>query len=517
MKSLIEKAAKELLARRSARQHLLDFTLYTFPNYQVAWFHRLLCQYLDAFIAGNIKRLMVFMPPRTGKSELVSRRLPSFLLGHNPDLSIIATSYGSELARRMNRDVQRIIDSPEYRVLFPDSKLFGQNVRTTAQGTWLRNSDMFEVVGYKGYYLSTGVGGAITGSGADVAIIDDPIKNRKEADSPTYRRGVYEWFTSTLYTRLSPQGQILLTVTRWHEDDLAGRLLWASDNDPDAEKWTVVRLPAIAEAPIPEYDIRSPEDALWEQRWPLKKLMLIKASVGSRDWNSLYQQRPTAEEGNIFRKQDWNYWAPKGKNLPPVLVPLGDGKVKTVIPVELPDDLTNLVQSWDLNFKDVATSDFVAGLVMGMKGADRFFLDYTMERYSITQTMEIIRTWSIKWPKATAKLIEDAANGPAVVSLLKHEIPGLILRSPQGGKVSRAFAVQPLQEAGNLYLPHPLIAPWVNSFIANAASFPNGANDDDIDAATQGLIYYQDHTISYATSSSSSKVVSREMLKGLFG
>ena len=149
-----------------ARRHLLDFTTYTYPGYEVNWHHREICGYLDRFIAGEIKRLMIFAPPRSGKSELVSRRLPAFLLGRMPDATIIATSYGADLARRMNRDVQRIMDDDAYRRLFPDTKLWGKNVRSDAQGSWLRNSDMFEVVGHRGYYLGTGVGGSITGSGA---------------------------------------------------------------------------------------------------------------------------------------------------------------------------------------------------------------------------------------------------------------------------------------------------------------------------------------------------------------
>ena len=141
--------------------------------------------------------------------------------------------------------------------LFPDTRLFGKNIRTVAQGSWLRNSDMFEIVGRRGYYLSSGVGGSLTGSGASRAIIDDPVKNRAEANSATYRENVWDWYTSTLRTRLTPDGGVLLTCTRWHQDDLAGRLLAQAASEPGADQWTVIAFPAVAEAPIADYDARS--------------------------------------------------------------------------------------------------------------------------------------------------------------------------------------------------------------------------------------------------------------------
>jgi hypothetical protein len=149
---------------------------------------------------------MIFAQPRSGKSELVSRRLPAYILGRDPDATIIAASYGADLARRMNRDVQRIIDTPEYQRLFPDTQLWGKNVRSVADGSYLRNSDLFEVVGHRGFYMSVGVGGALTGMGSKYMVLDDPVKNRKEANSATYRQSVWEWYTSTFYTRLAPGG-----------------------------------------------------------------------------------------------------------------------------------------------------------------------------------------------------------------------------------------------------------------------------------------------------------------------
>ena len=500
---------------RAARSNLFDFTCYTYPGYAGNWHHRLICSYLDLFVAGEIKRLMIFAPPRSGKSELVSRRLPAYILGKAPDTTIIATSYGADLARRMNRDVQRIMDGDEYRRLFPESRLFGSNVRTVAQGSWLRNSDMFEVVGHRGYYLGTGVGGSVTGSGAHVAIIDDPVKNRKEANSPTYRETVFDWYTSTLYTRLTPDGQVLLTVTRWHEDDLAGRLLALAKSDPESDQWVTLILPAVSEDPVAAYDERHMAGkALWATRWGIDKLHTIKRTVGERDWASLYQQRPSPDEGEIFKRHHWRYWQPRGANLPPVTVTMADSSVIEVEAVELPARFDELLQSWDCTFKDTAASDFVAGQVLGRLGADKFLLDYVCERLGIVATMEAIRSWRIKWPKAIAILIEDKANGPAVIQMLHKEIAGLIAVDPKGGKTSRAYAAAPEVESGNVYLPHPLIAPWVGRFIGSAASFPNAAHDDDVDAFTQAIIRWQE---AGQVATAPAQVTSQATIQEMFG
>ena len=292
------------------RRALLCFTTYTMPNYAVNWHHRVICDHLDAFVARRIKRLMILAPPRTGKSELVSRRLPAYILGINPNATIIAASYGAELARRMNRDVQRIIDDERYQVLFPDTSLSGKNVRSDAQGSWLRNSDMFEVVGHGGYYRGAGVGGAVTGLGMHYGIIDDPIKNRKEANSATYRQSVWEWYTSTFYTRLAPGGNILLIVTRWHEDDLAGKVLKdaqeAKARGEPYDDWEVIEFKAIA---TEDDEHRKEGEPLWPTKFPLSQLLTIKSTIGSFEFSALYQQTPVDEENRKF-KQTWFRYRP---------------------------------------------------------------------------------------------------------------------------------------------------------------------------------------------------------------
>lgn len=334
----------------------------------------------------------------------------------------------------------------------------------------MRNSDIFEIVNHRGTYRSSGVGGGITGMGGEYIIIDDPVKNREDADSATMREKVYDWYTSTLYTRLEKDGCILLTLTRWHEDDLAGKLLKAAGEG--ADQWTVLELPAVCEYPAKPYDVRQEGEALWKWKYDEEALEKMKVTVGSRDWAALYQQHPTPGEGGTFKREWWNYY-----------------KV-------LPDGLYDFVQSWDCTFKDAQSSDYVVGQVWARKGSSRYLLDQVRGRMSFTETLRAIRSLSAKWPQAIRKLVEDKANGTAVIDVLRKEIPGLIPVEPEGGKIVRANAVTAVAEAGNIYLPDPSIAPWVHDFVEEHAVFPNGANDDQVDAQTQANTYYNSSSFS---------------------
>ncbi len=232
---------------------------------------------------------MIFMPPRHGKSELASRRFPAWYMGRNPQKEIIAASYNSDLAGDFGRDVRNIVNSPEYERLFdtrlaPDSK--AKNRWNTSVG---------------GGYAAAGVGTAVTGRGADVFLIDDPVKDRAEAESETTREAVYNWYTSTAYTRLMPGGAIVLIQTRWHEDDLAGRLLEKEAKGGD--QWEKLILPAIDDA----------GEALWPERYPVEALERIRNAIGPRDWGALYQQNPTPDEGSFFKRA----WFKRHEHEPP--------------------------------------------------------------------------------------------------------------------------------------------------------------------------------------------------------
>ena len=457
----VELLRKEL-TREKARRSIADFCLFTDDRYQMNWHHRLLCEYLDAFTRKEVRRLMVFMPPRHGKSELVSRKLPAFIFGRDPDANIISTSYSADLAQRMNRDVQRIMDGAPYMELFPETRLSGKNSRTVT-GHALRNSDIFEIVGHRGSYRGAGTGGGITGMGGDYIIIDDPIKNREEANSTTYREKLWEWYTSTLYTRQEKNGSILITLTRWHEDDLAGRLLDLAKKDPSADQWEVLLLPAVAEKNRHPRDPRQEGEALWTDKYPLTELAKIRATVGIYDWSAMYQQRPQPQGGTIF-KREWMNQTYR----------------------ELPAGAT-LIQSWDLPFKNSEASAKCAGIIMARKGAQLFFVDVVNDKMDFTTTITAIRDMAAKHPKARAKVVEDKANGPAIIDYLGKTIPGMIPFNPRGSKEDRALSVAPYFEAGNVLFPE--YAPWKADLIDYLLRFPGTTYKDTVDATVQAILY----------------------------
>lgn len=274
-------AAKELLARRRGRTGLLDFTRYTYPKFEPGAHHATISAALERVERGECRRLMIFAPPRHTKSELASRRFPAWYMGRNPAKQIITCTYSGEFATDFGREVREIVAGQEYQALFPGVHLAEDS---KAKGRWHTTDG--------GVYVAVGVGGPITGRGAHLALIDDPIKNRQDADSEVVRESVWKWYTSTLRTRLMPGGAIVLVLTRWHEDDLAGRLLAAAENG--GEQWEVVNLPAVSDD----------GQALWPEWYPLPELNAIKSAVGPRDWLALYQQRPTADDGTFF-KREW--------------------------------------------------------------------------------------------------------------------------------------------------------------------------------------------------------------------
>ena len=456
---------KKLLRAEAREGNFLSFVLATKPDYEVNWHHKYLARKIEKFVRREIKNLMVFMPPRLGKSELVSRRLPAFILGVKPDSKIIATSYGAELASMMNRDVQRIIDDKNYLKIFPHTTLSGDNVRSVAQGTWLRNSDIFEVVGHKGVYRSAGVGGGITGMGGDFIMIDDPIKNAKEADSETYRQMVWGWYRTTLFTRREKGCGMCLVMTRWHEDDLAGRLLAENPDD-----WEVVDFPMIRENMDNPEDPRELGGALWPNKYSLEECAIIKRTSGSRSWNALYQQNPSSTEGALI-KRIWmtKFWK------------------------AMPSKFDKIIQSWDMSFKGGDDNDWVVGQVWGRRGAEKYLLDQVRFKGGYVETIAAVRALSAKHPKAIAKLIEAKANGQAVIDSLSKELTGIKAVNPDVSKIARVNAVSPEFEAGNIILPDPSIAPWIGDYIEELVSFPTAKNDDQVDGTTQALIEFRNN------------------------
>lgn len=395
--------------------------------------------------ARRTKRLIVTEPPRHGKSELISRYFPAWYLGIFPDERIILTSYEADFAASWGRKARDTVE--EF-----GGELFGIRVRQDSSA-----ANRWDIEGHSGGMVTAGAGGPITGRGGNVIIIDDPFKNAEEANSKRIRDKVWEWYQSTLYTRLEPGGAIIIVMTRWHEDDLVGRLL--NPEYGEVEDWEIINLPAVAE----EGDVlgREPGEALWPERYDLAELKRIKKTVGSYWWNALYQQRPSPPEGSIIKREWWRFYK------------------------EPPSNLDEVVQSWDCSFKETATGSYVVGQVWGRKGADKYLLDQFRARVDFVATVRAIKSLSDKWPEARLKLVEEAANGPAVIAALRSEVPGIVAVRPRGSKEARLHAVSPDIEAGNVYLPSG--APWVHDYIEELVAFPGGANDDQVDATSQAL------------------------------
>lgn len=286
----LAQAARRELARRS----VLDFTKYTYANYEVNWHHKSYADKLDRFARGEIKNLMVFMPPQHGKSELSSRRLPAYKFGLNPDIKIGLVGYNHTIASKFNRDVQRIINSESYRELFPNVTL------SNGHGEYVQNAEEFEIVGHSGSFVSVGVGGALTSRTLDMLIMDDLYKNAADAWSETIRSNVLTWYETVARTRLHNNSQQLLVFTRWHEEDLAGYLLTT-----EPEKWEVVIFPAIKIGEPNEIDPRREGESLWESKHGLEELVRIKKN-NSVVFDSLYQQNPTPKEGLLFPSSEMN-------------------------------------------------------------------------------------------------------------------------------------------------------------------------------------------------------------------
>ena len=443
-----------------ARRNLEDFIRYTFPNYDFGWFNEelaaVLTQFVEDVVAGKQPRVMIFAPPRSGKSEQVSRRLPPFALGKYPDLEIISTSYSASLANRMSSDVQRIIDDEAYKEIFTDIALPSRK-----DTNYTRTKELFEIVGHKGAYRAAGVGGGITGMGADIGIIDDPVSNSAQANSKTYRDAVWEWYTTTFYTRLSPNSGILLCMTRWHEDDLAGRLIKAME-DGDGDNWIIIDYPAIAEK---DEKHRKKGEALHPARYPLARLLQIMKASGTRAWNALYQGRPTSVEGDVFKTEML--------------------QVIDAIPAGV---IIKQVRAWDL----AATKgggDYTVGVLMG-KGSDgRFYiLDVVRGQYSSLEVEEVLKnTASRDGRKVYVHLPQDpAAAGKMVAQRMVALLAGFKAKAKRvtGDKVTRATPFAAQVEAGNVVM---LRGAWNKAFKDELTDFPQGKNDDQVDAASDSF------------------------------
>ncbi|HBJ2607788.1 TPA: phage terminase large subunit [Clostridium botulinum] len=444
------------------------------------WHIDAICEYLQAVTDGEIKRLLINMPPRNLKSVTATVMYPCWTWVNNPYKRFISASYSDTLSKRHNMDRRNIISSNWYQGKWKDKFALKDDLNTQRKF----GNDK------EGFMFSTSISGTLTGDGGDIIILDDP-HNPKKAESDAERQQALDFFTQTLPSRLNDKknGAIIVIMQRLHEEDISGHIL---QNDLG---YTHLCLPAIAEEktiihfPISNKKVvREVGDILNPKREDKKELEQLKKDMGSYAFSGQYQQSPSPTGGGMFKKWWWKYWKPKGADLPPVRVKNQKGEYELIEAIELPNKFDEEAQSWDMAFKNNKDNDFVAGGVWGRKNADRFMLDLILERMEFTESLDAIRKLTRQYPNTRRKLVEDKANGPAIISMLKKEISGLIPYNPGAdSKEARAFAITPIVESGNVYLPHPMIAPWVDDFIDTCAKFPKVAHDDCVDQMAQIL------------------------------
>lgn len=456
------------LLQMDAVEHFRQFLPYINPQYDRQWFHAEIADYCQRLYEGDIRRLMVFMPPQHGKSEIVSRQFPAWALGRDPDLKIVGCSYSSDLAQQFSRSIQRTIDTDDYRAIFPATGLNGTGA-DKVKG-YLRNVDQFEIVGHRGFYKSVGVGGSLTGTPVDIAIIDDPVKDALEAYSATYRERVWEWYTSVLLTRLHNNSRQLFIMTRWHEDDLAGRIL-----EREADKWHILTIPALRESTADgnDRDPRQVGEALWEARHSLASLTQAKAR-SPRVFAALYQQRPTIEGGNIVRR-DW---------------------FKTISAKQFTTMHRNepIVFFLDTAYTDKTAND-PSGIIATCRiGGEVYITHASKVHMKFPDLLRFIPQYVREhgYTNASSIRIEPKANGLSVIDQLREvsRLNVVATPSPADSKETRLNAASPAVESGRVVLVE---GAWNEELIDEVCGFPAKPHDEYVDVLCYALNYHLDN------------------------
>ncbi len=423
---------------------LAEFCALTDPGYQTARHTELICRELEAVEAGETRRLMLFMPPRHSKTYHVSERFPAWWMGKHPEHQVMLASYSAALAERSSRRARGLLASPGYPFqtrIAADSKAVGHWETTVG-----------------GQVHAVGVGGSSTGFGAHCLLIDDPVKDREQADSESYRERAWEWWTDTARTRLMPGGSVVLCNTRWHEDDLAGRIL----NSAGAAEWRVVSLPALAEDDDPLG--RAPGEALWPEWFDAAALASLQQDLGTRGWSALYQQRPTSDEGGIFKRAWWKRYDTTG----PALFIYVDTAAKT----GLHNDYS-VASAW-------ASVDGYFDIVGVLRGRWEY-PDLKRELRGFQQQHNMA-PMVIEDTSAGQALIQDFRRPEGSGSERRPALPVVAFKVGGQTKMARAAVAAGLVESGVVRLPRQAV--WLDSWIDEHAAFPTGAHDDMVDTTS---------------------------------
>ena len=434
-----------------------DYCEYVKYVHQGSWkktpFHRFLCGYVQNFVERETNLpyeiLVITTPPQHGKSQSITETLPSWYLGRHPSKHVIEISYNEDFAIKFGRRNKRKIEE------------FGDDIFGVKIAKDNNRAVEFETTEHGGM-LSRGVGTGVTGQPADLMIIDDPIKNKKEAFSKSRRDLIYEEWLMSFKTRLAPGAKVVIIMTRWHEDDLAGRLL------AEEENIKLLRFPCECEdedSAVEKKLGRKIGDALCPEigkgnEWLAEYKKGLVSREGSMTWNALFQGRPTAMEGNVIERDWWDFYE------------------------ELPQ-INTWVMSVDAAFKDDDRSDFVAIQVWGKTHADIYLIDAVKKHLSFPDTIVEIRRLRAMYPECKTTLIEDRANGSAIIRMLRYEMSGVIPIQPIGSKMARVQAILGAIESGNVHLPKN--KRFVGDFIEECSAFPNAAHDDQVDCMSQAL------------------------------
>lgn len=443
-------------------QSLGEFVRRTMAGYLGNWHTDVLAARLDRWVDTPGDRLIVVMPPRHSKTEHCSRRLPAYLLGRDPSARIIACSYAASLSLAIARDVHGILSHPSYQAVYENFALAPPTDKARASTV-----GYFTPAGSTGYYLATSVGGSLTGYGYTYGIIDDYLRNAADAASPRIRDAQWQWYGSVFRTRAEPGARILVVATRWHEDDLIGRLLEAARKDSLADQWDVLHFPALQDRPPSELDPRQEGEPLWPARFDRQALEAMAATLGHYAFEALYQGRPTPQEGAMVQSSWWRTWNSE----------------------HLAQGMDLVVHAWDTAFGSRQGNDYSVGAIWGVNQHGYFLLDLWRGQPDYPALRQQVLAQAVRedWP-ADAVLIEAAASGrPLLDDLQASTRLPLVAYTPRGDKAARVAAQSPKIEAGRVYLPPA--APWLAAFLAEHAQFPRGEHDDQVDTTAMALEY----------------------------